>query len=205
MCLLYRNCAANYVASVYFSPNHCYYVIDAQSCVDTVNVQQRGTDRLSWWLYVIVPQSNFSCNGRITGYMASLNQDRSNNCFNPRIIVWQPVNTQRTMHSIRNISTLSSEDIITMENYYFANVSFTGNDRIEFQSGDVIGYQHRFRPCYTVWSINTGGYTSYGDRFISSNTINIDDDSSVTATADRQPLIQVIFGMTYNMFTIYGF
>ena len=49
-----------------------YILTDAQSCVDTVNVQQLGDNRLSSNLYVIVPRNNFSCNGRITGYMASL-------------------------------------------------------------------------------------------------------------------------------------
>ena len=80
-----------------------------------------------------------------------------------------------------------------MGSYYFADVSFTGNSRIEFQSGDVIGYRHRSSPCYTVWSINTGGYTSYSVRSISNNMINI-GDSSVAETTNRQPLIH---GMTY--------
>ena len=61
--------------------------------MDTVNTQQRGTDQLNNDMYVIVPRSNFSCNGRITGYMASLNQtnDQFDDCANPRIIVWHPL------------------------------------------------------------------------------------------------------------------
>ena len=163
--------------------------------MDIVNVQQQGNDRLNSNLYVIVPRSNFSCSGRITGYMASLNQDDDefDECNFPRILVWRPLNTEQTTYTIVNTYTLSSRNIDRMGNYYFADVSFTGNDRIEFQSGDVIGYRHRSSPCYTLWSISTGGYTSYSDRSISNDMINFDDSS---ATSDRQPLIQVIFGTT---------
>ena len=157
-----------------------------------VNVQQQGMDRLGSNLFVIVPRSNFSCNGRITGYMASLNQNRDGFCRNPGIIVWQPRNTEPMRYSIRGFYTLSNDDISAVEDYYFANVSFTGNNRIEFQSGDVIGYWHASSPCYTVWNIRTAGYTSYGiRRFGRSRFFSINDDS----TSSRQPLIQVTFGI----------
>ena len=48
--------------------------LDAQSCFDTVDLLQMGTfvsDR-STAIQVIVPRSNFSCDGRITGYQISL-------------------------------------------------------------------------------------------------------------------------------------
>ena len=136
--------------------------------------------------------------------MASLYQDDDefDECGFPRILLWRPTNTEQTIYTIEDSYTLSSRDINIMGSYYFADVSFTGNSRIEFQSGDVIGYRHRSsEPCYRVWSINTGGYTSYSVRSISNNMFNI-DGSSVTETDNRQPLIQVIFGMTHNTFTI---
>ena len=169
---------------------------DAHSCVDTVNVQRQGTDQLNNNGFYIVPRSNFSCNGRIIGYMASLDQINNRRCNNPHILVWRPTNTKQTTYCIVDNYQLRNGDINRMESYYFANVSFTENNRIEFQSGDVIGYWHTIvNPCYTVWSINTTGYTSYR-RNVGSNT-NIDIESnSVTATPNRQPLIQVIFGMT---------
>ena len=174
-------------------------LLDAQSCVDTVNVQQRGTDELRSNSYVIVPRNNFSCNGRITGFMASLNQ-YGRFCENPSIIVWQPMNTERTLYNIRDSYTLNNSHVNAMGDYYFANVSFTGNNRIEFQSGDVIGYWHRSRvSCYRVWNIRTAGYTSYAVRPTLNNTINtneIDGDFAIETT-DRQPLIQVTFGNTH--------
>ena len=162
--------------------------------MDTVNVQQQGSDQLSSNLYVIVPRNNFSCNGRITGYMVSLYQDDDEfqECNFPQILLWRL--TEQTEYIIEDNYTLSNEDINGMGSYYFADVSFTENNRIEFQSGDVIGYRHGSNPCYRVWSIRTGGYTSYNVRSISDDMINI-DNNSVTVTVDRQPLIQVTFGM----------
>ena len=171
--------------------------------MDTVNVQQQGMDRLGRNSFVIVPRGNFSCNGRITGYMASMDRNADFPCYYLRVFVWQPMNTAQTIFSIRNTYVLNNSYINSMGNYYFANVSFTGNERIEFQSGDVIGYWHRsslvLRPCYRVWNIRTAGYTSYrvgatrDNPFI--DTININDGSSAAIT-DRQPLIQVTFGIS---------
>ena len=171
--------------------------------MDTVNVQQEGDDRLSSNRYIIVPRSNFSCNGRITGYMVSLRQEAENlyddgqlDCGLTYILVWQPLNTEKTMYRIRDSYTLGINSINNMGSYYFVNEVFSGSDRIEFQSGDVIGYRHRSSACYRVWSDATTGYTSYTDSSITDETINI-GDGSATAIANRQPLIQVSFGMTY--------
>ena len=163
--------------------------------MDTVNVQQEGSNRLRNNRYVVVPRSNFSCNGRITGYMVSLYQndddDEFDECNFPSVLIWYPINAEQTVYDLRDTYTLRVNDVNRMGNYHFANISFTGSSRIEFQSGDVIGYRHRSSPCYTVWSISTDGYTSYYDN---SNTINIDDTS--VESSNRQPLIQVVFGMT---------
>ena len=119
------------------------------------------------------------------------------NLKRPRIIVWRPINTEKTLYNIIDNYRLRVIHINAMESYYFANVSFIGNDTIEFQSGDVIGYRHRSSPCYTVWSIRTEGYTSYSASsstiLRSGNTVDI-EGNSVTATTDMQPLIQVTFG-----------
>ena len=164
--------------------------------MDKVDVEQEGTDRLGSSLYVVVPRSNFSCNGRIAGYMVSLDRDNNEDCDNPRILIWHPSNTEQTTYSIINAYALSGGDINITESYHYANVTFIENDRIEFQSGDVIGYQHRSSLCYRVWSIRTEGYTAYSRIF---STINTDGTGFlVTANADRQPLIQVIFGNKHN-------
>ena len=112
--------------------------------MDRVNVRQRGTNQSGIDVYVLVPRSRFSCNGRITGYMASLyqnyNEEDIEACSNPRILIWYPLNRDQTLYSIRNATRLRNNLIKELGDYYFAKESFTETDRIEFQSGDVIGY-----------------------------------------------------------------
>ena len=172
--------------------------------MNTVDVHQPGDEQLSNEnLYVIVPSSDFSCNGRITSYMISLNReveeiqdDGEISCNFPRILVWRPLNTEQTMYHIVNTYTLSiNDDIGRRERYYLADISFTGNDRIEFQSGDVIGYQHRSKACYTVWSNEATSYISYSVNDINDDTIKVNiNGSSMMINHNLQPLIQVDFG-----------
>ena len=78
--------------------------------------------------------------------------------------------------------------------YYLGNVSCTGDNRIEFQSGDVIGYYHSNKVRYRLWNIETMGYTSYGRvRNSPPNNFNI-NGQGIDGTQNRQPLIQVLYG-----------
>ena len=73
-------------------------------------------------------------------------------------------------------------------------MSCTGNERIEFQSGDVIGYYHASEVQYRLWSTDTTGYTAYQyDSNSPLDTVNI-NDNNVDVIDNRQPLIQVMFG-----------
>ena len=178
--------------------NHiCYfdyhsYFVDGQRCVDIVNVDQQGTDLFSTGILfgnqVIVPMTAFSCNGIITGYLISLQFDSSRS-GNPTIQVFRP--TSSSSYSEVHEYTLQDSDITDMGDYHLANVSFTGSDRVEVQSGDIIGYHIRSTPRYNIWNIQTIGYTSYATfAFNPSNSFTI----SNSGTASKQPLIQVIFG-----------
>ena len=80
-----------------------------------------------------------------------------------------------------------------MNSYYLANVSFTGANRIEFQSADVIGYHLPNTLRYTVWSIGTSGYTSYSNSANSPQT-SFQTNRTDNEDSDRQPLIQVLYG-----------
>ena len=95
--------------------------------MDTVNVQQQGTNQLNTDMYVIVPRSNFSCNGRITGYMASLNQtnDQFEEYTNSRIVIWRLMNAEKTVYSIINEYRLRNIHINSMEDYHLSNVTLT--------------------------------------------------------------------------------
>ena len=145
---------------------------------------------------VIVPEYRLLCNGRITGYLISLNTDSSSGGL-PSVQVWHPTSST-TYTRVPTVCALTVSDISMMtdsmgDEYYLGNVSCTGNNTIEFQSGDVIGYHQGDEVHYALWNIDTMGYTSY--RRNAPNPLQTFDINNVQDTFnDRQPLIQVIFG-----------
>ena len=145
---------------------------------------------------MIIPRSSFSCSyGRLTGFLVSLNQGNTGHNY-PHIQMWRPdfISEQNRPAYIRiSDYVLTENDIIRMENYYFANVSFAINETTQLQLGDFIGYYQPSSPRYTVWSINTTSYVSfnitteeYQDTIITKSILNYVNDS--------QPLIQVLYG-----------
>ena len=161
-----------------------------QSCVDVVNVQQRGNNQLNASSQVLVPRSTFYCIGRLTGYLISLDQDSNGDDY-PHIEIWRPVSAPNPTYIKLSEYVLTENDITEMNNYYFANVSYAINEATQFRPGDIIGYYHPPSPRYTVWSINTAGYISY---IISTQTYIYASDVLNTVNG-RQPLIRVLYGM----------
>ena len=170
------------------------YALDGQSnsCFDKVNVERAGDNQADTSRQVIVPESDFSCNGRITGYLISLQKDSSEGDY-PIIQVWHPTSSAEYTR-VDTECPLTESGISRMRNgdYYLGNVSCTGDNRIEFQSGDIIGHYHANNVLYRLWNIGTAGYTSYvRDKDSPPNTFNVNGvDDSIT----RQPLIQVLYG-----------
>ena len=177
------------------SPN-----IDGQSCADTVDVRQSGTNAASTSTQVIVPESDFSCNGRITGYLISLEKANSSGDY-PIVQVWHPTNPA-VYTRVATECPLTESVISRMRNgdeYYFGNASCTGDNRIEFQSGDIIGYYHANEVRYRLWNIGTVGYTSHvRNEDNPPNTFNI---NNVDDSETRQPLIQVLYGKIRSYIT----
>ena len=170
--------------------------VDGQStsCVDMVDVEQAGDNAADTNRQVIVEGTEFSCNGRITGYLISLVKDSSSGDY-PIVQVWHPTNpTQYTR--VDTECPLTESDINRMrrngDEYYLGNVSCTGDNRIEFQSDDIIGHYHANTMRYQLWNIGTTGYTSLvRDENSPLNTFNVNGvDDSLT----RQPLIKVLYG-----------
>ena len=166
------------------------------TCVDTVNVSQMGQESSPSNRQVIIPRSNFTCNGRITGYLISLEIAGFPGSY-PSVQIWHPTSSTEYVR-INAECSLTDNDITmmtdNMENsYYLGNVSCTGNNRTEFQSGDIIGYHQSDPLRYRVWSIVALGYTAYHrdvrTPLTTFNTINADGTIS-----NRQPLIQVMYG-----------
>ena len=190
-------------------------MLEAQSCIDTVNVGQKGDYAASTDSQVIVPNSVFYCNGRVTGYLISLRQANGSGGY-PSIQVWHPTSSTEYTR-VDTECALTASDISLMrdrngDDYHLGNVSCTGNNRIEFQSGDVIGYHHGSSVLYQLWSIESNGYTSYHHNNTENplETFNI-NNNNISLTDNRQPLIEVMHGkintltlvMEFSMLVIY--
>jgi len=153
-------------------------------------------------IQVIVPMTAFSCNGRITGYLISLERlSGEERDERPIIQVYRP--TIGSLFNEEDRYTLRTNEITNMGDYHLANVSFTNNNRIEFQLDDVIGYYIPNESRYNVWNIEAEGYTSYIDQGSREDifSINFETDS---IEDNRQPLIQVIFGKAFIEFKCFS-
>ena len=168
--------------------------LEGQSCFDTVNVTQREFRVVPPNVQVIVPRSNFSCNGRVTGYLISLRQANGSEGY-PSVQVWHPTSSTEYTR-VDTECALNASDISLMmirnTSYYLGNVSCTGSNRIEFQSSDIIGYHQGSSVLYQLWSIKSNGYTSYYRN--TSSPLNILSVSNGVRLTNRQPLIAVMYG-----------
>ena len=172
--------------------------IVGQSCIGVIDINQQGANTLSTSGLVVVPEYNFSCNGRITSYLIRLEENVVDSTEYPSIQVWRPINQNSTIYNrVGAMCILTADDIVNIfENgslYHLGNVSCTGNNRIKFQSGDVIGYYQSNSSHYRLLNINTTeGYTSYSSNNSSLTSIDISNiDHTYQST---QPLIQVMYG-----------
>ena len=146
---------------------------------------------------MIVPSSNFSCNGRVTGYLISLESANNSSGGYPSVQVWHPTSSTEYTR-VDTECALTENDISMMKDghghdYYLGNVSCTGNNRTEFQSGDVIGYHQSSPVRYRLWNIMFNGYTLYCHETSSPlNTFTISND--VPTYNHLQPMIELMYG-----------
>ena len=164
--------------------------ISGQSCVDVVNVHQQGTNASFSCSQVIVPEYNFSCDGRITGYLMRLKLNMNSSEGYPTVQVWRLVNQTSSIYRIVG-TACASPIIINITGDILGNVSCTGTNRTEFQTGDVIGYRQDNLLHYQLWNNATIGYTSYCSNNTSLTQVNIISNRKFES---MQPLIQVMYG-----------
>ena len=77
--------------------------------------------------------------------------------------MWRVASVGSTNYNKINEVRLQSDDQVTRgsSNYREANIILTGNNTIEVQSGDVVGYYHPPQSRYRVRTIATNGYVLY--------------------------------------------
>ena len=166
-------------------------LLGGQFCTDSVDVQQDGNITMRGDRLAIIPRLNFTCNGRITSIRARVNFDDEKISY-PYFQIWRAESVDSTMYTKISEVQLQSDDQVTGSgNFRTANIILTGNNTIEVQSGDVVGYHHPPKPRYRVITIGTDEYRLY--RFMKSPEL-VDLNDSIRNNSNRQPLIQFTIG-----------
>ena len=170
-------------------------LLDGQICTDSVNIQLDGNDQIGTDRIAVVPRLNFTCNGRITNIRAKMGR----NSFVwqlPYFQIWQPMLPTSVIYNRIHAVQLQFAHVTQLSNFRASiNITLTGDERIEFQSGDVIGYYHPSDSRYEVRTVRTDGYIQYELNGSSTLTsVNLNTVSSDDVTNQRQPLIQFTIG-----------
>ena len=172
-------------------------VLGSEFCIECNNVQQRSDSRIATNSLVIIPRLKFSCNGRITNVRAGLDRLQNNNNF-LTFQLWRPLLSDTMIYNKVGEIQLQSESQVTEGyNNFEATIILTGEKRLEFQPGDVIGYYHPPRPHYRVLDVGTMGYKLYRfDETSPPDTLNLSEANKTLL--NRQPLLQFTIGKIIN-------
>ena len=171
-------------------------IFSRQECTASADIQQDGDNSIGRDKLAIIQHLNFTCNGRIASIRAKVEIDNNQNRIEyPSFQVWRP--GSRAYTKIGEVQLQSDDQVTGSGTYRTANIILTGNNTIEFQSGDVVGYYHPPQSRYRVRTIRTSGYIQYqfnGSPAPTSVNLNNADSNN-----NRQPLIQFIAGKcTFN-------
>ena len=117
-----------------------------------------------------------------------------NNYNYPIFQLWRPVSTSSRIYNKTGEVQLKSDDqVIGDGNNRLATIILTGNNTIEIQPGDVVGYYHPPKSRYRVRYRNITGYIVY--QFNGSNNSNsVNLSNAITHSNRRQPLIEFTIG-----------
>ena len=187
------------------------FILDGQVCTDYVNIYQNGRDQIGLDKLAIIPRLSFSCNGTITSITARVwfdddddddndddvdddDDDDNNRTEYPVFQVWRPSLTDPMVYNKIGEAQLQSDQVTGSGDYQTAHITLTGNNTIEFQSGDVVGYYHPPQSRYQVSTIRTSGYRLYQFDNPSASTTSIDLNNADDDDNRRQPLIQFTIG-----------
>ena len=167
-------------------------LLGGQFCTDSVDVQQDGRDHINRGRLAIIPRLNFTCNGTITRIIARVSfDDNSDRIDYPVFQVWRPISVGSIYNKISEVQLQSNDEVTGSGNRRTANIILTGNNTIEIQSGDVVGYYHPLQSRYRVRTIRTDGYILYQ---VSGSPESVDLSNNNDNDNNRQPLIQFIIG-----------
>ena len=167
-------------------------LLGGQFCTDYVDIQQGGNSQIGRNRIAIIPQLNFTCNGSITSIRARVRLYNARSSF-PFFQVWRLSSTNSTTYNKTGEVQLQSDNqvIEVRDNVLVATIILTGNNTIEVQSGDVVGYYHPPDVRYRVRTIQTNRYILYQ---FSGSPESVNLSNSINNNDQRQPLIQFTIG-----------
>ena len=107
--------------------------------------------------------------------------------------VWRPSSTSSTTYNKIGEVQLSHDQVTGSGAFRTATIILTGNDTIEVQSGDVVGYYRKSFSRYRLRTIQTDGYILY--EFDGSNDpTSVDLNNADRSKNKQQPLIKFTIG-----------
>ena len=174
-------------------------LLGGQECTDSVDLRQVGNNQINPDRLAIIPRLNFTCNGRITRIIARIGLIDSAKEY-PFFQVWRPASVHSTIYNKIGEVQLQSDQVTLVGVRLVANIILTGNNTIEVQSGDVVGYYHPPDALYRVRTIQTDGYILYQFR---GSPDSIDLSNNTDNDDNRQPLIQFTIGKYLSSNSIY--
>ena len=170
---------------------NCFF-LDGQNCTSNVNISTPGDYYILEGIQFFMPNLTFNCNGRISGVTANMYAVRRFGSL-PVFQVWHPLAPGSNVYSKVGQVQFEAPEGANITRVHISNVSLTGSDRIEFQSGDIIGCYRPFFSRYTVGA-NNATHISYftSSSSLSTTTINVSNVSYFESIL--QPLINVMTG-----------
>ena len=148
---------------------------------------------------MIAPSLTFTCNGRVTSVTASLVGGAllgTPGTELPVFQVWHPVLPGSSVYSIVGQVQFNS-GVHLNSFYYISTVLLAEDDRIEFQSGDVIAcYQptNPLRGMQLIDASSDANYTAYINFGANLNATTIDINGTDYIEFAFQPLINITTG-----------
>jgi len=103
--------------------------------------------------------------------------------------MWRPSSPNSTIYNkIDEVVILEDHVSTGSDGFLEVNISLSGDNRTEFQSGDVVGYYHPNDVRYTIRDLLTDGYVLYEFTANQTDSVNL-IDADITRNR-RQPIIQ---------------
>ena len=156
-------------------------------------MQLNGDDEMEHDRIAIIPRLNFTCNGRITIISARvrIREDRDNPSFYQ---VWRVASVDSTIYNKIGEVQLSDDQVTGSGDFRTANIILTGDNTIEVQSGDVVGYYRERGARYRLRTVQADDYILYEFDSESNAATSINLNNADHNTNKEQPLIEFTIG-----------